>query len=108
MQEHLKNIRAELAAAQHVAESKAREVKTEEHLGAMAERAAGRSRQELAALSGKAEETRSLLTGVQAALLKGSERLEAFKASMNWKQEALEKWAAAAKQREEDGLVLQR
>lgn len=107
MQEHLKHIQAELMAAQRVAESKSKELKTEEHLAAMAERALGRANQDLHSNDGKLEEMRGTLASVQAQISKGTERLEAFKTAMNWKQEELERWSAAAKQREEDVRALE-
>lgn len=107
MADHMKNIRNDLQSAQKVAESKSRELKTEEHLSALAERAAGRARQDLAALDGKEEESRAALASVQIQISKGTEQLENFKSMMNWKQNELEKWAAAAKQKEEDRLALE-
>ena len=106
MQEHLKHIRAELTGAQRVVEAKAKELQTEEHLSAMAERSLGRARQDMAALDGRLEEARAQLGAVQAGIAKGAARLEAFKADMNWKQEELEKWGAAAKAREADARAL--
>ena len=106
MQEHLKHIRAELASAQRVAESKAKELRTEEHLAAMAERALGRSRQDVTQHDGRLAEVRSQTAALQAQIDKGTERLEAFRSSMNWKKEELERWTAAARQREEDVRAL--
>ena len=106
MGEHLKHIRAELAAAQRVAEAKAKELKTEEHLAAMAERALGRSRQDVSAHDSRLADARAQSAALQAQIDKGAERLEAFRASMNWKKEELERWTAAARQREEDVRAL--
>lgn len=107
MSEHMKSIRSDLASAQKVAESKAKELKTEEHLGALAERAAGRARQDLSGLDGREEEARAALASIQVQISKGTQQLESFKAMMNWKQGELEKWAALAKQKEEDRLALE-
>jgi chromosome segregation ATPase len=107
MAEHMKSIRSDLVSAQKVAESKAKELKTEEHLGALAERAAGRARQDLSALDGREEEARAALASIQVQISKGTQQLESFKAMMNWKQSELEKWAALAKQKEEDRLALE-
>ena len=106
MQEHLIHIRSELASAQRVAESKNKELKTETHLGAMAERALGRANQDLHSNDGKLEDARRQLASLQAQITKGTEKLEAFRSSMNWKHEELERWSAAAKQREEDMRAL--
>jgi chromosome segregation ATPase len=106
MQEHLKHIRSEVTAAQRVVEAKAKELKTEEHLAAMAERALGRARQDMGSLDGRLEEARSAVVSVQAQIAKGAAKLEAFKETMDWKQEELERWTAAAKQREADAMAL--
>ena len=37
---------------------------------------------------------------------KANERLEMFKQQMNYNQEALEQWALAARQKDEDSLAL--
>ena len=46
------------------------------------------------------------LSALQNATYKANERLEAFKVQMNYNQEALEQWALAAKQKDEDSLAL--
>ena len=106
MQEHLKHIRAELASSQRVAESKAKELRTEEHLAALAERALGRSRQDVSQHDTRLEEARAQSASLQAQIDKATAKLEAFRTSMNWKKEELERWTAAARQREEDVRAL--
>ena len=106
MQEHAKHIRSELTAAQRVVEAKAKELHTEEHLAAMSERALGRARQDMGSLDGRLEDARAQLASVQAQVAKGTAKLEQFKEAMNWKQEELERWTAAAKQREADAMAL--
>lgn len=46
------------------------------------------------------------MSALQNATYKANERLEAFKVQMNYNQEALEQWALAAKQKDEDSLAL--
>lgn len=106
MQEHLKNIQLELVAQQKVLESKNKEMETEDHLKQLADRAVGRMRQDMSALEGTAEAVQVQLSSVQASVYKGTEKLEAFREAMNWKQDELDKWAAAARQKEEDNLAL--
>ena len=107
MADHMKAIRSDLMSAQRLAESKAKELATEKHLGALAERAVGRARQDLASLNGKEDELRSSITAVQAAIDRGAAQLESFKTQMNWKQSELEKWTQQARQKEEDRLALE-
>lgn len=48
----------------------------------------------------------SQLSNLQNAAYRATERLEQFKTQMNYNQEALEQWALAAKQKDEDSLAL--
>lgn len=108
MQEHLKNVRLELANAQKVLAARDKEVKTEDHLNAVAERAVGRMKQDLSELDKRGDLADSQLQAILASIQQGTEKLEAFKAAMNWKQEELEKWAAAARAKEDDALALEK
>lgn len=65
-------------------------------------------RQEIGGLDTRSDAVQSQLAAVQAGIYRGTERLDAFKGAMNWKQEELEKWAAAARQKEEDNLALEK
>lgn len=107
MADHMKAIRSDLMSAQRLAESKAKELATEKHLGALAERAVGRARQDLASLNGREDELRSAIAAVQAAIDRGAAQLESFKTQMNWKQGELDKWTQQARQKEEDRLALE-
>ena len=136
MNEHLKNVRAELAHAQELYEARRKEQASEDHLKQLTERAVGRMRAEISALDGRADSIQAQLSSVQAAIYRGSERLEAFRASMHMKQarrgwgelrsgssrptpacppsspapplqEALDQWVAAAKAKEEDHAALE-
>jgi hypothetical protein len=46
------------------------------------------------------------ITGLQAAIFRGSEKLDQFKLLMNWNQEELDQWAVAQRQKEEDNAAL--
>jgi hypothetical protein len=79
MREHLKNVKMELAHTQRLLEAKTKEVQTEDHLKQMAEREAGRIRQESRRLEREADMLQDQLNAVQTAIFKGSEKLEGFK-----------------------------
>ena len=106
MGEHLGALRVEMASAQRLLESKARELKTESHLAMLAERAAGRLRADAAALEREADGAHEALAGVQATLYRNSERLDTFRADMNWKQDELERWAVQKRAGEQNNIKL--
>lgn len=41
------------------------------------------------------------------AIVRGSERLDAFKMSMNWNQDELDQWSAAQRAKEEDSAAVE-
>jgi coiled-coil domain-containing protein 39 len=41
-------------------------------------------------------------------IFKGYEKLDKYKLQMNWNQEELEQWALAARQKEEDNLIMEK
>ncbi len=106
MQEHLNNVRLELVNAQKVLAARNKEVKTEDDLRSLAMRAVGRMRSEMGALDARAAAVEGSLGTTQAAVLKSTEKLDAFRSAMNWKAEEMERWAAAARVKEEDALAL--
>jgi hypothetical protein len=106
MAEHLKHIHAELASAQRVAEAKSKDLRTEEHLSAMAERALGRARQDVSTNDGRLADARQQAAMLQAQIDRGTEKLERFRTTMSWKKDELERWTNAARQREADMQAL--
>ena len=79
MTEHLKNVKQELAHTQRLLEAKTKEVQTEDHLKQLAEREAGRIRQESKRLETQADLIQDQLNAVQSGIFKGSEKVEQFK-----------------------------
>lgn len=108
MQEHLKNIKMEVQSAQVILESRNKELRTEEQLSGLAERTLGRIKQELDAIIKKEDEIHERIASTKASIVESSEKLEAFRSSMNWKKDEMDKWVAAAKQTEENTLALEK
>ncbi|CAE7876649.1 CCDC39, partial [Symbiodinium sp. KB8] len=106
MQEHLKNVKAEIEHTQGLVDAKGKEIETEDHLKQLSDREIGRIRQELKKLDIEAEDVQDQMNIVQNNIHKGTEKLEQFKLAMNFNQEDLEQWALAARQKEEDNIAL--
>jgi hypothetical protein len=106
MAEHLRAVRGELAHAQTLLEARAKDLATEDHLKQLTERAVGRMQGEITALDARGEAVADQVASAQAAVYRGSERLEQHRAALNLAQGELERWAAAARAREEDAAAL--
>lgn len=106
MSEHLRNVRQEVNHAQELLTARQKEVKTEEHLKTLTERAVGRMRQEISTLEKRADAVADQISTVQAGIYRGSERLEGYRSTMQMAQGELEKWAAAQREKEDDALAL--
>ena len=94
MDEHLRNVQQELSHTQRLVDAKNKEIETEDHLKQLAEREAGRIRQELQKLDVRAEEVQDELNVVQNHIFRGNEQMDRFKLQMNWNQEELEQWVS--------------
>jgi hypothetical protein len=108
MDEHLKNVKSELANTQSLHNSKLKELSTEEHLRQVSEREVGRVKQEMRKLEVEHSDVQGKLNAIQSFLFKGNEDMDNFKLQMNWNQDELEQWAMAARQKEEDNLALEK
>eukprot|EP00887_Chlorella_sp_A99_P001108 scaffold14.g1108.t1 len=106
--EHLDAVRLEIKHAQGHLTARTQEVATEGHLRELSSREAGRLRAEAAKLARQRGEQEQRATALQAEVLTAQERLDQYKLLMNWNQEELEQWGAAAKAKEDDALALER
>ncbi|KAF5827559.1 coiled-coil domain-containing protein 39 [Dunaliella salina] len=106
MEEHLQNVQQELKYTQGRVESKTKEIETEKHLQALADRETGRLTKDIGKLMAERAELADKVAGLQASVYKANEKLDGFKLLMNWNQEEMEQWALAQRQKEEDNTAM--
>lgn len=106
MREHLGNVRAEIVNTQSLAESKRREVESEENVFRLMSRECGRLRQRQTQLERDEQEVQDLLATLQNRIFQGNLRMDEFKRAMDFNQDELEQWDAARRQKEEDELAV--
>ncbi|KAG2422661.1 hypothetical protein HXX76_015898 [Chlamydomonas incerta] len=108
MDEHLKNVQQELKYTQTRVEAKNKEIESEKHLNAMAEREMGRLKKDIGKMAAERQELADKINGLQNQIYKNNEKLDQFKMLMNWNQEELEQWALAERQKAEDNAALEK
>lgn len=108
MKGHFKNVQQELDHTNELNVSKTAEMKTEKHLRQLTSRAVGQNRAETKKLQLDLEKVQDELSLVQSNIHKSNEKMDEFKMKMNWNQEELERWATAAKQKEDDTYALEK
>jgi len=108
MQEHLKNVRQELTHNLALMSAHMKQVETEEHLHAIADREEGRLKQETDKQNKNLELIREKRNNFENKIFAQSQQLEELKAQMNWDQQALEAWLEESARRDEDAITLQK
>jgi chromosome segregation ATPase len=108
MKGHFKNVQQELDHTNELNVSKTAEMKTEKHLRQLTSRAVGQNQAETKKLQLDLEMVQDELSLVQSNIHKSNEKMDEFKMKMNWNQEELERWAIAAKQKEDDTNALEK
>ncbi len=107
MEEHMHNIRVEVEQLNKLLDAKRAEAETESHMHALAERGAGRHAQECTRLLKEEKSLADKLSGLEQAAAAAQRKIDKFKDQMKWDQEELEQWALAARQKEEDNMMLE-
>ncbi len=107
MEEHMHNIRIEVGQMNKILDAKRAEAETESHMHALAERGSGRHAQEYNRLLKEEKGLTDKLSVLQQAAAAAQGKIDKFKDQMKWNQEELEQWALAAKQKEEDNIMLE-
>jgi chromosome segregation ATPase len=108
MKDHLKNVKQEIFYTNGVVAAKKKEVDTEIHLAALAEREKIAVNKDIKSAKDSIQEYQDSIKKLQREKHIANDELDKFKLSLNWKQEELEQWATAAAKRESDNLALEK
>eukprot|EP00921_Rhytidocystis_pertsovi_P006212 GHVQ01010585.1.p1 GENE.GHVQ01010585.1~~GHVQ01010585.1.p1 ORF type:complete len:726 (+),score=128.82 GHVQ01010585.1:318-2495(+) len=108
LSEHLVNVKQEVQHTQMLAEAKKRQIESDQHMTQLQKRQCGRVMSDIQKLTADIESNKERSNAVQNEIYSGNEKLDQFKLEMNWNQEELEQWALAAKQKEEDNLMVEK
>ncbi len=107
MEEHTHNIHIEVDQMNKILDAKRAEAETESHMHALAERGVGRHAQECNRLLKEEKGLTDKLSDLQQATAAAQGKIDKFKDQMKWDQEELEQWALAARQKDEDNMMLE-
>ncbi len=107
MEEHMHNIRIEVGQMNKILDAKRSEAETESHMNALAERGIGSHAQDYNRLLKEEKGLTDKLIGLKQAAVAAQGKIDKFKDQMKWNQDELEQWALAARQREEDNMMLE-
>lgn len=108
IKEHLKNVQLEVSTTQQLLTAKEAEAEEEKHLQQLSLREQGKIKQELEKIENESEDINTKNSQVEAKTFKSQQRIEQFKEEAKMNEEELEQWVQAARDKEEDYLVLQR
>jgi len=108
MAEHMKNVESELVHSRAVLAAKSGEMSTEKHFSVLAQKEKHRLTADNKAAEGELMSVQNELNHIHNDMFQINEKMEAFKLRMNWKNEELQQWTLAAKQKEEDQIALER
>ena len=108
MRDHLQNVRQEIVHTNGLLAAKQKEIVTENHLIALADREKVAIATEAKATNDFIVEAKETTRTVQSKIYLANEQLETLKMSLNWDQEELEQWATAAAKKESDNQALEK
>ena len=106
MQQHLKHVQTEYQHAVQLLRNKTRDSEVESHMAALLDRDEGRMQQESTKLDVRADEYQSSLAALEANKARLEDSLAAYQQQMAFSNEQLLALSLAAKQKEEDRLLL--
>ncbi|KFP26443.1 Coiled-coil domain-containing protein 39, partial [Colius striatus] len=108
MTSHLKNVTQELGFAQSLYNAREKEIETERHLKALAEREVGRLKSEIKRLEDEMVSLREKRKSQENTINKTTKKLESLKQQMNCDEELLESWIKEANSKDNDAITLQK
>ncbi len=108
MKGHLNNVRQEIVHTNGLLAAKQKEIDTEKHLIALADREKAAILSEIRYTTETIREGKDKMRNLQSQIYLANEELDKLKLSLNWNQEELEQWATAAAKQESDNLALQK
>ncbi len=106
MSEHMKNVQQELNQTQALNRARGNELDTENHMSLVAQREAGRLKQEIQRLENDLADIKERRNIHENIIFKNTQSLEELKSQLNWDQQALEAWLEESARKDEDAMTL--
>ncbi|KNE64716.1 hypothetical protein AMAG_10067 [Allomyces macrogynus ATCC 38327] len=103
---HMKNLKNQLSQVQHLAEARNREIETEEHLKAVADREVGRLTSDMMRMEKEGTAVAEQSTSAQNAIYRVSEQVAKIKAQLKSEEKELDDWLKVQQEKDEDNLIL--
>lgn len=108
MDEHYKNIKVEIKHSENLNEIKQSEIQSEEHFNLLLNRQIGKIGNEKKDWESRISNLREKLNDSQQKIFENNQKIEKIRLEINWNQEEMDQWLLAARQKEEDGLAMER
>ena len=108
MEEHYKNIKVEIKHSENLKDAKCTEIESENHFNILLNRQIGKISDEKSDQDAKIGNLREKLNDSQHKIFENNQKIEKTRLEINWNQEEMDQWLFAAKQKQEDGLALER
>jgi chromosome segregation ATPase len=108
MKGHLNNVRQEIVHTNGLLAAKQKEIDTEKHLIALADREKAAVLAEIQDADEAIKDEKEKIRSLQIQIYVANEGLDKLKLSLNWNQVELEQWATAAAKKESDNLALEK
>lgn len=108
MKDHVHSVRQEINYTDGLIAAKEKEIETEKHFIALADRERVGILSEINKANDFIQNGKDTLAKLETQISQTRKEMEALKLSSNWNQEELERWATAVAQRDSDNMVLEK